>query len=355
MEYLDFLYSGKENVFRIYEVCKAFYHAEKHDRSLTSYFMDFKITYEEINMLLTFSPDVKIQQSQREKMVVVSFLVGLPSEFETAKSQILSSSEISSLQGAFSRVLRTESSPPVQYSSALVSRTNEYEAGRSHYKGGNKGEASNFDRTQDSGGIVYHYCHKPGHMKRDCRRLQNKTQKTHSAHIASTNDTSEKSFLISADEFVKFSQYQESLKSSSTHIPTIVESSKSNTCLISSSSKWVIDSSATDHVTGNSNLFSSFQSNTSTSNVTLADGSTSCVLRSGTITLTPLIPLSSVLHLPQLSFNLISVSTLTRALNYCILFFPNHCLFQDLMTKKIIGKGHESEVSTFLTLKYPNP
>jgi hypothetical protein len=54
---------------------------------------------------------------------------------------------------------------------------------------------------------VYHYCHKPGHMKRDCRRLQNKTQKTHSAHIASTNDTSEKSFLISADEFVKFSQY----------------------------------------------------------------------------------------------------------------------------------------------------
>jgi hypothetical protein len=163
MEYLDFLYSGKENVSHIYEVCKAFYRAEKHDRSLTSYFMDFKRTYEELNMLLTFSPNVKIQQSQREKMVVMSFLVGLPSEFETAKSQILSSSEISSLQDAFSRVLRTESSPPVQYSSALVSRTNEYEAGRSHYKGGNKGEASNFDRTQDSGGIVYYYCHKPVH------------------------------------------------------------------------------------------------------------------------------------------------------------------------------------------------
>jgi hypothetical protein len=95
---------------------------------------------------------------------------------------------------------------------------------------------------------VYHYCHKPGHMKHDCRRLQNRTQKTHSAHIASTNDTSEKSFLISADEFVKFSQYQESLKSSFTHVPTIAESGKSNTYLISSSSKWVIDSGATDHV-----------------------------------------------------------------------------------------------------------
>ena len=41
-------------------------------------------------------------------MAVMSFLVGLPSEFETAKSQILSSSEIGSLQEVFSRILRTE-------------------------------------------------------------------------------------------------------------------------------------------------------------------------------------------------------------------------------------------------------
>jgi uncharacterized protein YlbG (UPF0298 family) len=82
MEYLDFLYCEKENVSRIYEVCKAFYCVEKHDRSLTSYFLDFKRTYNELNMLLPFSFNVKIQQSQMEKMTVMSFLVGLPSEFE---------------------------------------------------------------------------------------------------------------------------------------------------------------------------------------------------------------------------------------------------------------------------------
>jgi hypothetical protein len=63
MEYLDFLYSENGNVSCIYELCKAFYRTEKHDRSLTSYFMDFKRTYEELNMLLPISPDVKIQQS----------------------------------------------------------------------------------------------------------------------------------------------------------------------------------------------------------------------------------------------------------------------------------------------------
>ena len=37
-----------------------------------------------------------------------------------------------------------------------------------------------------------------------------------------------------------------------------------------------------------------------------------------------------------------SVSKLTRSLNCCASFFPDYCLFQDLMTKKIIGTGHET-------------
>lgn len=102
MDYLDFLYSEKENLTRIYEVCKSFYRADKQDQSLTAYFMSFKRTYEELNMLLPFSPDVKVQQQQREQMVVMSFLAGLSPDFETAKSQVLSSSEISSLHDVFS-------------------------------------------------------------------------------------------------------------------------------------------------------------------------------------------------------------------------------------------------------------
>ena len=57
---------------------------------------------------------------------------------------------------------------------------------------------------------------------------------------------------------------------------------------------------------------------------------------------TPSIPLTSVLSLPNFSFNLMSVSKLTRALKCYISFFPDFCLFQDLMTKRIIGRGRES-------------
>ncbi|CAH9134499.1 unnamed protein product, partial [Cuscuta epithymum] len=95
-------------------------------------------------------------------------------------------------------------------------------------------------------------------------------------------------------------------------------------------------------MTGNPSLFSSFHSHLPTSSVTLADGSTSPVLGSGTVVPTSTLPLSSVLSLPNFSFNLLSISKITRTLNCSVTFFPGYCLFQDLLTKQTIGKGHES-------------
>ena len=95
-------------------------------------------------------------------------------------------------------------------------------------------------------------------------------------------------------------------------------------------------------MTGNSSIFSTFQSQPSPSTVTLEDGSQSCVLGSGIIVLTPSIPLTSVLSLLNFSFNLMSVSKLTRERKCYISFFLDFCLFQDLMTKQIIGRGRES-------------
>ena len=154
--------------------------------------------------------------------------------------------------------------------------------------------------TKPSEGVVCHYCHNPGHVHQNCRKLHNKNRRFQSVH------------------------HQKSLQSPSTSINTLAESGKTNTCFISSSSTWVIDFGATDHMTSNSSVFTTFQSHPSTSTVTLADGSTSCVLGSGTIHPTPLITSTSILSLPQFSFNLIFVSKLTCTLNCSILFFLDH-------------------------------
>lgn len=51
-----------------------------------AYFMEYKKTYEEFNILLPFRPDVKIQQTQGKSMVVIGFLVDLPSEYDLINS-----------------------------------------------------------------------------------------------------------------------------------------------------------------------------------------------------------------------------------------------------------------------------
>ena len=74
---------------------------------------------------------------------------------------------------------------------------------------------------------------------------------------------------------------------------------------------------------------------------------------SRTIHPTPLITLTSVMSLPQFSFNLISESKLTHTLNCSISFFPDHCLIQDLSTKWIIGRGREFGGPYILEIEVP--
>lgn len=51
--------------------------------------------------------------------------------------------------------------------------------------------------------------------------------------------------------------------------------------------------------------------------------------------------LNSILHVPKSSCNLISISKLTHDLNCVTKFFPTHCKFQELCTRKTIGCARE--------------
>ena len=140
-------------------------------------------------------------------------------------------------------------------SSSLIGR-NMGESKKQQYKSGGLDGNS---RETSSGGVVCYYCHKPGHVIRDRKKRQSRNQRVQSAHVASTNEASDQSVQFIAEELARFHLYQESLKSPSTPITTIAKSGNPNKCLVSSSpSEWVIDSGATNHMTGNSSLFSTF-------------------------------------------------------------------------------------------------
>ncbi|KAJ9539489.1 LOW QUALITY PROTEIN: hypothetical protein OSB04_032222 [Centaurea solstitialis] len=115
----------------------------------------------------------------------------------------------------------------------------------------------------------------------------------------------------------------------------------SSKCFVSSSSNWIIDFGASDHMTGNHSLLCNFGEHRSFHEVEVANGSILQAIGSRTVRLSQSISLSSVLCLPKFTFNLLSVRKITRALNCSVKFYPYHCIFKDLSTKQIIGRGRE--------------
>ena len=84
--------------------------------------------------------------------------------------------------------------PSAQMSSALVGR-NISESEKQQYR--NSGPSGN-SRGSRSGGVVCYYCHKSGHVIRDCKKWQNRNQRFPSANVASTNEASDQSIQFTA-------------------------------------------------------------------------------------------------------------------------------------------------------------
>ena len=85
---------------------------------------------------------------------------------------------------------------------------------------------------------------------------------------------------------------------------------------------WVIDLGANDHMTGTSGLLSNLDQSSSLPNVTLANDSVTTVSSLGTTNLNPNLSPSSVLYIPSFTFNLLSISKLTKLLNCAAFFYP---------------------------------
>jgi len=73
------------------------------------------------------------------------------------------------------------------------------------------------------------------------------------------------------------------------------------------SSIWVIDSGTTDHMTHSAVSFRSYQPCPSSKKITVVDGSLTTIASQGTIPLNHLLTLKQVLHVPNLTANLLSI------------------------------------------------
>jgi GAG-pre-integrase domain len=101
---------------------------------------------------------------------------------------------------------------------------------------------------------------------------------------------------------------------------------------------WIIDSGATDHMTHEQEVMIN-KRKSQKDGIINANGEIYPVTETGDIKISSGLNLKNALLVPSLATNLISVGQLTQDLNCVALIFPSYCVFQNLLTKEIIGHG----------------
>ena len=91
---------------------------------------------------------------------------------------------------------------------------------------------------------------------------------------------------------------------------------------------WVIDTRATDHIVYSIHLLNDFTAVNCV--VALPNGETALVTHIGSICLSENLVLTNVLCVPSFSFNILSVSQLTKKIHCCLIFLSTFCFIQDL-------------------------
>ena len=102
---------------------------------------------------------------------------------------------------------------------------------------------------------------------------------------------------------------------------------------------WILDSGASYHMTGCPSLFSTYTPCVVNLKVKIVDGSLAIVAGKGLIILSRNLTLKSVLYVPSLTCNLLSISKLTHDQNCVAKFGSSSCQFQELVSRKLIDNN----------------
>ena len=129
------------------------------------------------------------------------------------------------------------------------------------------------------------------------------------------------STVITSEKLVAYSYCTQESKSTSNAF--VAQTGNAFACFSHSSGFWILDSRASDHLSGNKDIFSSLTLTSPLPMVTLANGSQTIAKGIGSACPLPSLRLTSVLYVHDSPFNLIFISKLTRDLN-CLITFSDH-------------------------------
>ena len=330
------------DIRRYYDVLSNLVNLKHQDLDITTYVSKIESLKHEFRSLMPATTSTEDQEKQWDKFFMVMTLINLRPDLDHIRDQILGGSTVPTLDDVLTRLIRISSSnlsvtektnAQTPDTSALLSQNFD--------KGNHGGSGRNGPRKRPQ----CTHCHKLGHTRDRCWNLHGRPPRT--ANIAQTlvepkEDQPPASVILTGPDYEEYLRFQTTKQSST--VASVAHTGNSVACLAHSSlGPWVLDSGASDHMSGNKNLFSHISNSFSLPSVTLANGSKTAAKGIGQAIISPSITLNSVIYVPECPFNLISISQLTRTLN-CSITFTDKCVtLQDRSTGQTIGVGRESQ------------
>ena len=193
--------------------------------------------------------------------------------------------------------------------------------------------SQHFDSQRRSNRPRCDHCNRVGHTRETCWKIHgkpsnwksNRTQENEPQGYRATNDEPPQS--NNSTNRIPFSQermelLQKLLTRDPSSTSTIGSSSIAQKGICSKalnasskSNSWIINSSASDHIASDITLFHSFQPCSESYKIKIAYGFYLLVANKGSVILPNRFRLLSVLHVPKLTCNLLSISKVTKDLN----------------------------------------
>lgn len=346
-------YSQKQDLAQIYQLDRDSTFMRQNGMPIEEYWSKLRSKWEELDHYQPIPKTIEEMQKLREQRRVFDFLSGLDPENEPQRVQLLGRSVLPSLQVAYNYVRGESNRRGLNSSFVPVERSAMVVESKSQ-----KGPPKKFLTPEERAKLKCTHCGKTRHTRDRCWELNPHLKPkdfkprgptahnvTIEGEIVQKQDSRDQTHQAIHD----LSQQLASLKASLQMDLSGTTASASANTVSTSSNSWVIDSGASDHMTGNQEGFVSLSP--LNGHIKLADGSLSNLAGKGTFSIPSFFPLPSVLHVPKFPTNLLSVSSLTKNLNCSVTFFPTHCVFQDLRTRATIGGGHEENGLYLLNTK----
>lgn len=319
-------FSDDKDELQVFTLNRQAFAAKQNGRPLSVYYGELTEIFQELNhrdkTKMKDPDDVLEYKKSVDRLRVHIFLAGLDGDFEQICREILRKDSTTDIEECYSIVRREAArqstfTSTIQDASALVTK-----------------HRPNYPRSENNMGrsnLKCFHCQKTGHTKNKCYELvgypewwdhTRKTQRV-SSNIASGGTKREDTSTNQPSAYV---------------MTPCSEGKVFNASISSTHNTWIIDSGATDHMTFDSRHMSPLRSSNQKF-VSTANGDSASVIGEGSLPLTDTINLNSVLVVPSLDNNLLSISQITANLSCVVIFWPDYCVFKDINTGETIGCG----------------